>query len=136
MRPLVLDTNIVLDLFVFDDPVVQPLKKALQEKSVEWLATADMRDELLRVLGYPKIMLQLARFQIDAAHVMSGFDAHARIVPSADLAPVLCSDADDQKFLDLAVAYQAELISKDDAVLSLTKPLAALGVRVHSVWVN
>jgi len=29
MTPIVLDTNIVLDAFVFDDPAARPLKQAL-----------------------------------------------------------------------------------------------------------
>ncbi|MDB5944967.1 MAG: putative toxin-antitoxin system toxin component, family, partial [Ramlibacter sp.] len=36
---------------------------------------------------------------------------------------------DDQKFIDLAVAHRALLLSKDRAVLALRKRLAALQVR-------
>jgi hypothetical protein len=41
---------------------------------------------------------------------------------------------DDQKFIDLAQAHQALLISKDKAVLSMKNRMARVGVRVMSVY--
>jgi predicted nucleic acid-binding protein len=49
-------------------------------------------------------------------------------------AGVTCSDADDQKFIDLAVAAKALLLSKDRAVTSMAKRLMLLGVGVRSAW--
>jgi predicted nucleic acid-binding protein len=46
-------------------------------------------------------------------------------------APLRCSDPDDQKFIDLAVARQALLLSKDRAVLSMTKRLTAWSVQAQ-----
>ena len=40
-----------------------------------------------------------------------------------------CKDPDDQKFIDLAVAHGATLLSKDRAVLALKKRLERLDVR-------
>ena len=45
---LVLDTNIVLDLLVFEDPQVRPLSDSLGAGELHWLATAAMREELSR----------------------------------------------------------------------------------------
>jgi hypothetical protein len=42
----VLDTNIVLDLWVFDDPRTQGLRTALYQRRLHWIATAAMREEL------------------------------------------------------------------------------------------
>ena len=55
MTPLVLDTNIVLDLWWFEDPRVEPLQMAVQSGQVRWLATDAMREELQRVLTYPHL---------------------------------------------------------------------------------
>jgi predicted nucleic acid-binding protein len=41
---------------------------------------------------------------------------------------VTCKDPDDQKFIDLAVAHQAHLLSKDHAVLCMQKRLLSLRV--------
>lgn len=125
---IVLDTNIVLDAFVFNDPAAVPLKQALDAGTVQWLATPAMRDELERVLAYPKIAARLVRHQITASGVLARFDVQARMVEAAAKAPFTCRDADDQKFIDLAVAHQAKLLSKDDAVLCMAKRLLTLGV--------
>lgn len=130
--PIVLDTNIVLDVFVFDDAAARPLKQALKAGQLDWLATAPMRDELERVLGYPQITPRLALYPLGAHHVLAAFDQHARIAEIPARTGPTCQDPDDQKFVDLAVAHQATLLSKDNAVLSMKKRLAAHDVRVQA----
>jgi putative PIN family toxin of toxin-antitoxin system len=129
---IVLDTNIVLDVVVFNDPASAPLKRALQERQLRWIATQAMRDELARVLAYPQILARLALYQIDAAEVLALFDRHAQLMPAPAKAAVTCADADDQKFIDLAVAHRATLLSKDRAVLDMAKRLSALAVTVQA----
>mgnify|MGYP001356571340 FL=1 len=51
MNTIVLDTNIVLDLCVFRDPAVEPLRQSLDQRVLQWIATAPMREELARVLA-------------------------------------------------------------------------------------
>jgi putative PIN family toxin of toxin-antitoxin system len=131
---IVLDTNIVLDLLVFNDPAAQPLKQALGAGTLTWLATRAMRDELARVLTYPKIMARLAFHQLDAAQVLALFDSQSQMVDAPTKAGVTCRDPDDQKFIDLAVACKATLLSKDRAVLCLKKRLSALGVPTRIVF--
>ncbi|MES3002207.1 MAG: putative toxin-antitoxin system toxin component, PIN family [Pseudomonadota bacterium] len=128
MRTLVLDTNIVLDVFVFDDAAAKPLAAALEQGEIEWIATQPMRDELERVLAYPHLVSRLEYYGLDAQGVLARFDRHARIVEVAAKACVTCSDADDQKFIDLAVSHRCAILSKDNAVLTMTKRLAALEV--------
>jgi len=127
-QTLVLDTNVVLDLLVFADAAARPIEAALAESRVQWLATQAMRDELERVLAYPQIVSRLAYYALEPAQVLGRFDGHVRIVDVPPKAPVTCSDADDQKFIDLAVAHKCLLLSKDAAVLSMAKRLAALEV--------
>ena len=129
---LVLDTNIVLDLFVFNDAASAPLKTALEARELDWLATPPMRDELARVLAYPQIIPRLKFYQLTAEDVLAAFDKHTRIVEIAAKAAVTCSDADDQKFIDLAVAHLALLLSKDQHVLSMRKRLLAQGIRAQA----
>ena len=127
--PVVIDTNIILDVFVFADAAAKPIKKALEAGELDWIATQPMRDELARVLAYPKIVPRLDFYQLSADDVLASFDRHARLVEIAPKASLTCSDADDQKFIDLAVAHQAQLVSKDRAVISMSKRLLAHGVR-------
>ena len=128
MQPLVLDTNIVLDLFVFDDEAARLLQDGLLQGRWQWFATAAMRDELQRVLGYPQLVPRLAFRGLAAGDVLARFDRHSTSVDAAPKARVTCKDPDDQKFIDLAVRQRATLLSKDAAVLALRKRLAALGV--------
>ena len=132
--PLVLDTNIVLDLFVFEDPATAALRERLADPGSRWLATAAMREELLRVLGYPAIAARLSARARPAAEVLAAFDRHTQTVAAAPKAAFVCKDADDQKFIDLAVAHRAALVSKDDQVLRLARRLATLGVPVCRRW--
>ncbi len=129
---MVLDTNIVLDLWVFNDAAAQPLQTALEAGTLDWIATQAMRDELARVLDYPQIVPRLVFYQITAEQVLAQFDRHSRLLAVAVKARLTCSDPDDQKFIDLAVAGQALLLSKDRHVLSMSKRLLALGVRAQA----
>ncbi len=131
-QPIVLDTNIVLDVLVFNDAAALPLKKALEVGALDWIATQPMRDELARVLAYPQIVPRLDLCQLSAGDVLAAFDRHARLTEVAPKAGVSCSDPDDQKFVDLAVARQALLLSKDRAVTSMKKRLLAHGVRAQT----
>ena len=125
---VVLDTNIVLDLWLYQDPATPALHAALGDKTVQWLATQVMRDELERVLAYTHIVARMAISDITADHILSRFDAHAQLMPIAAKAQFVCKDADDQKFIDLAAAHAAQLISKVKAVLTMRNRMARLGV--------
>lgn len=133
---IVLDTNIVLDLLVFDDPATASLRAALQSGDLQWIATLPMREELVRVLAYPQIVPRLAYYQRSSRQVLDAFDARVRTCEIAPKAFVTCKDPDDQKFIDLAVTHRARLLSKDRAVLSMKKRLAALGVAVQKAMAS
>ena len=124
----VLDTNIVLDLWVFDDPTSVPLREDVASGRTRWLATAAMREELARVLDYPHIARRLNARATTAATVLAHFDRHAQLQPEAPRAPYVCKDSDDQKFIDLAVQHGAALHSKDAQVLCMKNRLLRVGV--------
>ncbi|QXL83850.1 putative toxin-antitoxin system toxin component, PIN family [Comamonas sp. NLF-1-9] len=129
---LVLDTHIVLDLFAFEDARAAALHAWLREPGVRWLATAAMREELARVLHYPAMASNLQQRERTADAVLARFDAHATRVETAPAVRWRCRDADDQKFIDLAVQRRALLLSRDKEVLRLKKRLAALGVCIQA----
>lgn len=131
---LVLDTNIVLDLLVFADPQVQVVHAGLQAGALRWIATPAMRDELERVLAYPKLAPRVEFHRGGAGAVLDDFDRHVQLLAVPAKAPVTCGDPDDQKFIDLAVAHRCALLSKDREVLRMRKRLAQLDVRAVSRW--
>jgi len=131
---VVLDTNIVLDLWLYKDAATPLLLESLETKSVQWLATQVMRDELERVLAYTHIVKRLEFSQLSAQDILAKFDAHAQRMPIAAKAQFVCKDADDQKFIDLAAEHKTQLISKDKAVLTMRNRMARLGVAVGKVF--
>ncbi|MDA8457463.1 putative toxin-antitoxin system toxin component, PIN family [Acidovorax sp. GBBC 3334] len=134
-RPVVVDTNVALDLMIFSDPATAPLRALLAQGRLAWIATQVMRDELERVLAYPHIVSRMDYYRVDAARVLAAFDAQARLVETAPRVAYVCKDADDQKFIDLAAAHRAILLSKDKAVICMRKRLLALGAHVATALV-
>ncbi|WP_048438387.1 putative toxin-antitoxin system toxin component, PIN family [Caenimonas sp. SL110] len=130
IRTTVLDTNIVLDLFIFSDEAARPLREQLEQGALRWIATERMRGELERVLAYPHIVSRMAFYGKTAQDVLAAFDRHAQIAQTPGKARFICKDADDQMFIDLAVQHQCLLLSKDKAVLTMKKRLASLDVEV------
>jgi len=124
---LVIDTNVLLDLFVFHDPRWNGLLDALRSGAIQGVTREDCRQEWLHVLQYPHLPLDDDKRQA----AMTEFDAlieisHATAAP----APLpVCSDRDDQKFLELARDAQAAvLVTKDKALLKLARRTAKAGM--------
>ena len=123
---VVLDTNVWIDLLVFDDPVARPVRDALVERRLTALIAPRCRDELDVVLTYP----QFASREIDRDAALAWVDTHThRIVVPEDATPgaplPLCRDRDDQKFLEAARDGHAHwLVSKDKDVLKLRSRVA------------
>ena len=119
---LVLDTNVVMDLFHFRTPTLAPLLAAMTSGTVICLANDATLSELERVTGYKQ-------FRLDAdgrQRVFDAYRAHATLVRCAanPMLPPLpkCRDPDDQMFLELALVGDADmLISRDNLVLKLAK---------------
>ncbi len=131
---VVIDSNVALDVLVFDDPASTPLKAALASGEARWIATAAMRAELERVLDYPKLAPRVTYHGLDRGSVLARFDTLVRLLPAAARATLRCQDTDDQIFIDLAVAHRAHLLSKDRHVLRLARRLQPWGVVVGPRW--
>ena len=126
---LVLDTNVCLDLFVFRDPRWAGLLQAMHDGQVQAITRADCRMEWQLVLDYPHLKVDPAQ----KPALMETFDALiACVVPPTTLDMIklpICSDRDDQKFLELALQVRADLlITKDKALLKLAKKTARAGL--------
>lgn len=133
-RVLVIDTNVALDLLLFQDPATAPLRQALASGHWRWISTDGMRAELARVLQYPQIAPRLLHHGLSADVVLARFDDLTQRVAPSPKAPCTCRDADDQPFVDLAVAHRAPLFSKDRDLRQMRKRLAGCGVWVGPLW--
>ncbi|WP_277184836.1 putative toxin-antitoxin system toxin component, PIN family [Caballeronia sp. BR00000012568055] len=122
---VVLDSNVWIDILVFEDPATRPILAALEARTLEALIDARCLNELTRVLDYP----QFARYDIDKAEALSKVARLSTLVapeaPESERPLPKCKDRDDQKFLELAHAAQAAwLVSKDRAVLKCARRVA------------
>ena len=135
-KRIILDTNVCLDLFVFHDPRWAGLLAAIESGAVEAITREDCRAEYLVVLQYPHLPLDEASRPLAAAR----FDALIKVVapPVSGVRLPVCTDRDDQKFLELARDAQADiLITKDKALLKLARRLSKAGmfrVIVPEAW--
>ena len=150
-KSVVIDTNVILDMFLYTDPRVSALVAALNSGELQWLATRVMREELARVLQYEHLQKRLmakasaegassdegsasASASATALLILGKMDQQAHLLEVAPRASYVCKDVDDQKFIDLAQAHRSMLISKDKAVLSMKNRMARVGVQVMSVY--
>jgi putative PIN family toxin of toxin-antitoxin system len=135
-KVIVIDTNVCLDLFVFKDPRWAGLLAALESGAVEAVTRSDCRDEYNIVLHYKHLPLDDDTRPLAAAR----FDQLIKVVAPAESGVRLpvCTDKDDQKFLEVARDAQATvLITKDKALLKLARRLAKAGmfkVMVPEAW--
>jgi putative PIN family toxin of toxin-antitoxin system len=114
----VVDTNVLLDFWLFDDPAARPLRAAVESGRVNALRSGDSVDELTHVVLRDRFALATeTRFRI-----LRDWDRLATPVERVFPAPFACSDPDDQKFLDLAYTARADwLVTKDKALLKLAR---------------
>ncbi len=128
---LVLDTNAVLDWLVFDNPASLAISEAIVSGRVCWVVNAALRDELAHVLGRGGV----DRWQPDLARLWQAWGRYAMPIeappPGSPQRRPQCSDTDDQKFIDLALATDAHwLITRDRALLKLARRAHALGLAI------
>ncbi|MCK2095927.1 PIN domain-containing protein [Thauera aromatica] len=127
---LVLDTNTVLALWMFRDPRLRALRSAIEEGRYRLFGREDASEELRRVLAYRQFGLE----PDEQAALWHGYLARlepADFAPAAEALAALpnCRDADDQKFLEIALRHAAtHLLTRDRALLALARHRA---IRPH-----
>jgi putative PIN family toxin of toxin-antitoxin system len=123
---VVLDSNVWIDILVFDDPATRPIRAALEHGTLAAVIDSRCLNELTLVLDYPQFQAR-AIDKTEALAIVARLASLVEPPPLAADAPPLpkCKDRDDQKFLELARAARADwLVSKDRALLKLAKRTA------------
>ncbi|MCX7146117.1 MAG: putative toxin-antitoxin system toxin component, PIN family [Sulfuritalea sp.] len=121
-KRVVLDTNVLVSLYVFADSRFAPLRARIE--SGEWQAITNdaCLGEFRRVLAYPMFVLSddlqqsaLAAYGAHVTHFTGSRQDAVAALPR-------CSDRDDQKFLELARDSAADwLVTADKALLRLAR---------------
>lgn len=119
---VVLDTNVLVSLYVFADSRFAPLRARIECGG--WLALTDEAcfGEFRRVLGYPLFALTEAQQANALAAYASSTARHDGTPIAPTIALPRCKDRDDQKFLELARDGKADwLVTADKALLHLAR---------------
>ena len=130
---LVLDTNAALDWLMFRDRQFECIAAAIEARQLQLFTDDACPAELHRVLQYTKFGLDEAR----RAELATKYRAHVMLQSSeGNDGPILraplpvCSDPDDQKFIELAHRTQAILVTKDKALLRLRRAAKAVNLAI------
>lgn len=121
-RRVVLDTNVLVSLYVFADSRFAPLRARIESGAWQAVTNDACFGEFRRVLGYPRFALTEARQAGALAAYAASAALHDGAPPAATAALPRCKDRDDQKFLELARDGDADwLVTADKALLRLAR---------------
>ncbi len=137
---VVLDTNVVVDWLVFNDPFMSPLRDGVRDGRIVVLTHKPAITELQRVLGYRQLKLDEARreevfsrylAQTQVTAMPADFSLKNLMMPGGF---PRCRDRDDEHFLALAYHAKADLLaSRDNAVYGLKSRAEKFGLTILNV---
>lgn len=117
---LVVDTNTVLALWMFRDPVLEGLRTWIESARPGLFAREDTLAELAAVLGYA----QFGHPESVQTTLLANYRNRVQCLPTSttELALPACKDPDDQKFLEVAwQASASHLLTRDRALLAMAR---------------
>lgn len=124
----VLDTNVLLALWLFRDPVVEPLRAALVARLLQPVRSVATDAEFAEVLARSGLFSVEPERQLG---LLDAWQSMASLLAVTCSAPWTCRDPLDQKFLDLAVSAQAGwLITRDRDLLKLARKTRRQGLLI------
>jgi predicted nucleic acid-binding protein len=130
MKPrLVLDTNVILDLLVFEDPSTEPIRILLDAKRVDAVRSEASILELVDVIQRPTFKLSREEQEM----ILQAWERSTRLLENGALepAPFTCRDLDDQVFINMAYSLRPSLLlSKDLRVLELRRTAMRYGIEI------
>lgn len=113
---MVFDTGVVVSALLFEHGRLAWLRRNWQEGGCVPLISRETAMELTRVLGYPKFRLTPE----DRRELLAEYLPFCEAVEVTKKCAIVCRDAKDQMFLDLARSGKADfLISGDQDLLEL-----------------
>ncbi len=115
---VVFDTNVVVSALLFRHGKLSWLREFWRSEKVIALVSQDTTTELMRVLAYPKFKLDSG----DIETLLSDYLPFAEVVNQVSVGQgtPICSDPDDQMFIDLALSGGAGyLVTGDNDLLNM-----------------
>ena len=107
---VVFDTTTVVSALLFANGRLTWLRQHWRESGCVPLISRATTTELTRVLGYPKFRLS----QEDRRELLAEYLPYCEVVELTERCVLICRDANDQPFLDLAQSGRADLLVSGD----------------------
>jgi putative PIN family toxin of toxin-antitoxin system len=123
----VVDTNILVHALIKPQGTVGPLLLRLRQGDYTLLYTQPLLEELVDVLGRPRICDKYDLTEQDVAAVISLILLRGEAVTPAERIAV-CRDPKDDKFLEAAVTGGADAIVSGDEGLLVLHPYAGIPI--------
>lgn len=123
----VLDTNVIVRALIRPSGSVGPVLRHLSAGSYTLIYSVALRDELVDVLGRPRIW---AKYHLDDAAVATTLEEFAvrgeLVVPSREV--TICRDPKDNRVLEAALAGSADVIVSGDEDLLVLHPFEGIPI--------
>ena len=113
MIRLVLDTNVVVSGLLWPGPASKILACA-ESGGCSVIATVPMLNELETVLYRDKFRFRFIELNADPEEPLTFYRNLIRYCCIPPVSSIKCSDADDQKFIDLTVSERAHMLVSGD----------------------
>jgi putative PIN family toxin of toxin-antitoxin system len=121
-RRVVLDTNVLVSLYVFTDSRFAPLRARIESGAWQAITNDACLGEFRRVLGYPMFALTEKQQQEAIAAYSSSVVSFVGPPVHGLTSLPRCKDRDDQKFLELSRDSGTDwLVTADKALLRLAR---------------
>ena len=136
----VLDTNVVIDWLMFNDPYMDPLRERVVDGRLVVLTHEPAIVELKRILAYRQLKLDATR-QTEIFNRYLSLTTVVALPEGASLKNLMtpgnfprCRDRDDEHFIALAFHQKADaLVSRDNAVFGMKSRVAKFGLTILNV---
>lgn len=118
---LVLDTNVVISGIIWRGAPHTLFQRVLAGEATAWIC-AELHNELLRVLNYPKLQTLFRERNLEPQRIAERYGALCRWVHATPLARPVCRDPADDLLLACALTANVDaLVTGDDDLLSLRR---------------
>jgi len=111
---VVVDTNVIVNRFLSPSGVPAQLIAAWQQQSIDIVVTESILAEYARALSYPAIKSRHGLMDNEIRAVIQEFARFSIVVVAEATGDRPSLDPDDDKFLDCAVAGEAQFIVSGD----------------------
>ncbi len=117
---VVLDTNVLVSAAMSEEGASAEILRAWRSGLFQLVTSSPMLAEYERVLRYPRIVRRLAWTAQEVTEMLHALSEHSLLMHPNEPLAVVAADPADDRFLEAAVAGEAEfIVSRDEHLLGV-----------------